>query len=121
MLNTFYLIVSLVLGILNIIQFFQRQNETQRFDNLLTNWHNLTEGLRNALMNITQNQDLFSNKSDIIASVGSIYQITSSMASAMEEQRFYPGQQAKIKRENAQKKFENNMKKFTHKQPSQRN
>lgn len=102
-------IATLILTILNIYQFFQKQSEVKTREFLLTNWHNTMEGLRNALFQIAQNPNHFSSKEDVVGSVNILSQVVSSMTQAMEEQRFFSTKQTLQNRLDKQKKFDAQM------------
>lgn len=103
-------ILTLILTILNIYQFFQNQSESKNKEFLLTNWHNSMEGIRNALFQIVNNPSSFTNKHDVISAVNVLTQVISSNVQSMEEQRFFPGKKALLKRQERQEKFEKQMK-----------
>jgi hypothetical protein len=102
-------VATLILTVLSIFQFFQKQSEVKTREFLLTDWHNTMEGLRNALFQIAQNPNRFSTKDDVVGSVNILAQIVSSMTQAMEEQRFFSTKQTLQNRQEKQKKFETQM------------
>jgi predicted transcriptional regulator len=95
-------VATLILTVLSIFQFFQKQSEVKTREFLLTDWHNTMEGLRNALFQIAQNPNRFSTKDDVVGSVNILAQIVSSMTQAMEEQRFFSTKQTLQNRQEKQ-------------------
>jgi hypothetical protein len=88
-LNTIYLILGTLLAILNIYQFFKNKSEVKILDGILTMLHNTSESLRNVLLQISQNPDSFTDKKNVITTVGTVSQLASGMVQAIEEQRFH--------------------------------
>jgi hypothetical protein len=102
-------ITSLFLAFLNIYQFFNNESEVKTKEFLLTNWHNMTEGIKHALLQIAQNPQSFTDKQDIVNSVNVVAQVATSMAQAMEEQRFFSTKEVLQNRQEKQRKFEDQM------------
>lgn len=72
--------------------------------------HNTSESLRNALFQISQNPDVFTDKKDVITTVGAVSQLVSGMVQAIEEQRFYPNaKEIKQMRDKKQDEFKRQM------------
>ncbi|GIW61210.1 MAG: hypothetical protein KatS3mg101_1187 [Patescibacteria group bacterium] len=109
-LNTIYLALSIFLAILNIYQFFKNRSDVKILDGILTMLHNTSESLRNALLQISQNPDSFTDKKDVINTVGAVSQLASGMVQAIEEQRFYSSKkEAKQMRTKKQEEFQKKM------------
>lgn len=93
----------------NLKQSHEKNAEIKAKEFLLTNWHNISEGMKNALFQISQNPDKFSDKKDVLASVNILTQIVVSMTQAMEEQRFFSTDEVKEMRKKKQEEFARRM------------
>jgi len=106
MLNTIYLIISIILGVLNIYQFFENKAKKKILENILATSHNVLEGISYSINQIVSNSQKFSQKDDIINSLGVLGAFVHSMARAIEEQRFYrSSEEVKRAREKSNEKF----------------
>ncbi len=102
-LNTFYLIASISLTLLNILQFFQNKEKTDTIRNLTRSWQNHAEGLKNSLLNIAYGSEKFTNKSDVAAAIEAVAQNAVALDKALIQQRFNSDKEVKKKIEESEK------------------
>ena len=97
-LNDIYLILSIILILLNIVQYFRNRDDKNILKNLARSWQNHAEGLKNALLNIAYSNK-YTNKEDVKAAVEAVAQSAVGLDKALVEQRFNTDDEVKKLRE----------------------
>ncbi len=104
-LNNIYLIVGIVLGLLNIYQFFMNKSEKSFTKSLVRSWQNHIEGIKNSLLQISQTPGHNLTKEGLSSSIQVLTQQAVALDKAMTEERFYKDSEVKKKREEIEKQF----------------
>lgn len=105
-LNDIYLFVGIVLGFLNIYQFFSNRNEKQFITRLVRSWQNHIEGIKNTLLQLAFTPGYQLTKEKLLGNIQALAQQAAALDKAMIEQRFYDDdKETKQKWEDNEKQF----------------
>lgn len=95
--------LNLLLAGIGIYQFVSAKKEEENTKGRIRDWQNQAEGIKNALLSIAQNPDQFTEKKDIASAVLGVAQSAVTLDKVFVEERFYPDEEVKKKREEAEK------------------
>ncbi len=104
-LNLFYLLISIVLGLLNIYQFFGKKKDDQAINSLVRSWHNHVQGLKNALHAIASQKVDSQDKNVLYGNLQAIAQQAVALEKAMGEERLHSESEIGKKKHGSEKQI----------------
>jgi len=108
----FLAVLNIVLFIWGVIQLRDFQNQEKALKNKVRLWHKHIEGIKNALLQLSQNPQSFNDKTDIASAINMVAQSASSLDDSFAEDRFYSDEEIKSRREENEKQFKKMLNKF---------
>jgi hypothetical protein len=97
--------LNLVLSGLGIYQFVTSKKEEENTKSRVRDWQNHAEGVKNALLQISQNPSQYSDKGAVISAVSAVAQSAVTLDKVFVEERFYSDEDVKRKREEAEREI----------------
>ncbi len=101
----FSLVLNIILFIWGIWQLVSARKQEENIKGRIRDWQNQAEGIKNALLQISQNPGQFTDKNDMAGAVLSAAQSAVTLEKIFVEERFHTDQEIKQKREAAEKDF----------------
>ena len=113
----FSIILNILLFIWGVAQLIYSRKEAEKVRGKVRVWHKSVEGIKNALLQIGQNPQGFTNKEDISASIQAVAQNAVSLDDSFAEDRFYKDDEIKARREKNEKEAKEFFKKLRRLEP----
>lgn len=110
--ETISILLNIILFIWGFIQLRDFQNQEIRLKNKVRIWHKHIEGIKNALLQLNQNPQNFTDKSDIASAANMIAQSASALDDSFAEDRFYTDDEIKDRREKSERSFKKLLNQF---------
>jgi predicted permease len=95
----FSIFLNVILFTWGVVQLIDTKKEEEKSLSKVRIWHKHIEGIKNALLQISQNPNSYSNKTDISAAVNGIAQSAVALDDSFAVERFYKDIEIKEKRE----------------------
>lgn len=113
----FSIILNVILFIWGGLQLLSARKEEEKARGKIRIWHKHIEGIKNALLQIGQNPNKYTNKEDIASSVQAVAQNAVALDDAFAEDRFYKDEEIKARREIGEKEMKTLFKKLRRSAP----
>jgi hypothetical protein len=103
------IVFNVILAVFSVWQWIEQKKEKELIKSQIKVWHNVSNGFRNALVNIWHNvmSKRFTNVSDVMPSISTLIPIVEGFNNSLLEERFFSEKEIK---ENLQKALETNKK-----------